>query len=97
MVVSIEQHVDWLAGCLDYARAAGHRVVEATAEAQDKWMAEVDTIAAGTLFPGTKSWYTGANVPGKPRVFSVFLGGVGTYRQICDDVAANDYVGFEFH
>ncbi len=96
VVVSIEQHVDWIAACLSSAHAAGHRVIEARAEAQDDWMAQVDAIAGATLFPGTRSWYTGANIPGKPRSFSTFLGGVGVYRQICDDVAASKYEAFDF-
>lgn len=96
MVLSIEQHVEWIANCLSYAMSEGHMVIEATAEAQDGWMAQVEAIAAATLFPNTRSWYTGANIPGKPRSFTNFLGGVGPYREICDAIAAKGYEGFAF-
>ena len=94
MIVSIEQHVDWIAGCLDHMRAAGHETIEATATAQEAWVAHVNEIGHMTLYPRANSWYMGANIPGKPRVFMPYIGGVGAYRQICDDVAAKGYEGF---
>ena len=94
MVVSIEQHVDWIADCLANARAEGYATVEATDEAQEEWMAQVEAVASITVWPSGDSWYTGANIEGKARSFPIFLGGVGTYRQICDDVAAKGYEGF---
>jgi cyclohexanone monooxygenase len=94
MIVSIEQHVDWIAGCLDHMRAHGHETIEVTAAAQDRWVAHVDEIGHATLYPRANSWYMGANIPGKPRVFMPYIGGVGAYRQICDDVAAKGYEGF---
>lgn len=94
MIVSIEQHVDWIADCLDYMRANGLDCMEATRAAEDKWVAHVNEVAQGTLFPQANSWYMGANVPGKPRIFMPYIGGVGVYRQICNDVATKGYEGF---
>jgi cyclohexanone monooxygenase len=94
MIVSIEQHVDWIADCLGYMRARGLDVMEASRDAEEKWVAHVNEVANGTLYPQANSWYMGANVPGKPRVFMPYIGGVGLYRQICNDVAARDYEGF---
>jgi cyclohexanone monooxygenase len=94
MVVSIEQHVEWIADCLVHAREEGWTTVEATDAAQDQWMAQVAAVASFTVWPTGESWYTGANIPGKARSFPIFLGGVGTYRQICADVAGKGYEGF---
>ena len=94
MIVSIEQHVDWIAGCLAYLRARGYASIEATQAAQDAWVSHVAELGALTLFPVTDSWYMGANVPGKPRVFLPYLGGVGEYRRRCDEEAAAGYPGF---
>ena len=68
--------------------------IEATADAEDRWVAHVNEVAETTLYPLANSWYVGANIPGKPRVFMPYVGGVGAYRQKCDAVAANDYEGF---
>ena len=94
MIVSIEQHVDWLTDCLAHLRARGLDCIEPTQEAEDAWVAHVNEVAHRTLYPQANSWYMGANVPGKPRVFMPYVGGVGTYRQICDEVAAKGYEGF---
>jgi cyclohexanone monooxygenase len=94
MVLSIEQHVDWIADCLAYLRQRQFASIDATKEAEDAWVAHVNEVANTTLFPQANSWYTGANVPGKPRVFMPYIGGVGAYREKCDDVAANGYDGF---
>jgi cation diffusion facilitator CzcD-associated flavoprotein CzcO/acetyl esterase/lipase len=94
MVLSIEQHVDWIADCLGHARERGLATIEATGDAEDAWVAHVDAVAEATLFPRAASWYAGANIPGKPRVFMPYLGGVGTYRNLCDGVAARGYEGF---
>ncbi|MGM4991767.1 flavin-containing monooxygenase [Tardiphaga sp. 841_E9_N1_2] len=94
MIVSIEQHVDWITDCLSYMRDRGAEVMEATRPAEDKWVAHVNEVAAGTLYPQANSWYMGANIPGKPQIFMPYIGGVGVYRQICNDVAAKDYEGF---
>jgi cation diffusion facilitator CzcD-associated flavoprotein CzcO len=94
MVVSIEQHVDWITDCIAHLRSAGYTAIEATEAAQDEWVQHVADVGSFTLFPQADSWYTGANVPGKPRVFMPYIGGVGEFRQKCDAVAANGYEGF---
>jgi cyclohexanone monooxygenase len=94
MIVSIEQHVDWIADCLVYMRDHSLATIEAGGEAEEKWVAHVNEVAQGTLYPQANSWYMGANIPGKPRIFMPYIGGVGVYRQICSDVAANGYEGF---
>jgi cyclohexanone monooxygenase len=94
MIVSIEQHVDWIADCLAYLREHGHATIEPTAEAQEAWVQHVSDVGHTTLYPRAPSWYMGANIPGKPRVFMPYIGGVGVYRQKCDEVAAKGYDGF---
>jgi cyclohexanone monooxygenase len=94
MIVSIEQHVDWIADGLLHMRKQGIATMEADGEAEDKWVAHVNDVAHGTLYPQANSWYMGANVPGKPRIFMPYIGGVGVYRRICDEVAAKGYEGF---
>ena len=68
--------------------------MEATTDAEDKWVAHVNEVADTTLYPQANSWYMGANVPGKPRIFMPYIGGVGPYRQICNEIAAKGYDGF---
>jgi len=94
MIVSIEQHVDWIADCVAYMRDRGLEVMEASKEAEDKWVAHVNEVAHSTLYPQANSWYMGANIPGKPQIFMPYIGGVGAYRQICNNVAAKGYEGF---
>src|SRR5882757_5242346 len=94
MIVSIEQHVDWIADSASYMRDHGLDTMEAAVDAEDKWVAHVNEVAYATLYPQANSWYMGANVPGKPRIFMPYIGGVGPYRQICNDVAAKGYEGF---
>jgi cyclohexanone monooxygenase len=94
MIVSIEQHVDWIADCLAHLRARDHAAIEATVEAEEAWVAHVNDVGHMTLYPRAKSWYMGANVPGKPRIFMPYIGGVGIYREKCDAVAAAGYSGF---
>jgi cyclohexanone monooxygenase len=94
MIVSIEQHVDWITECIAWMRGRDLDTVEANRQAEDDWVAHVNEVAQGTLYPQANSWYMGANIPGKPRIFMPYIGGVGTYRQICDDVAAKGYQGF---
>jgi cation diffusion facilitator CzcD-associated flavoprotein CzcO len=93
MVTSIEHHVEWIAACLDHLRAGGHRRIEATAAAAEEWVAYVNAVAGFTLFPTCNSWYLGANIPGKPRVFMP-LPGFPPYAVKCEDVAAKGYEGF---
>ncbi|MEM9514495.1 MAG: alpha/beta hydrolase fold domain-containing protein [Actinomycetota bacterium] len=94
MMVSIEQHVDWIADTIDHLRADGFATIEPTQQAQDHWVGHVNTFASLTLMPTANSWYMGANVPGKPQVFLPYLGGVGRYRETCDEVVTRDYIGF---
>src|SRR4029079_16650593 len=97
MPVSIEQHVDWIAGCIAYARERGNDVIEADRDAEDRWVEHVNEVANDTLFPTANSWYVGANIPGKPRLFTPYVGGVGEYRRICDEKAARGFAGFAFY
>jgi cation diffusion facilitator CzcD-associated flavoprotein CzcO len=95
MPVAIEQHAEWIADCIANMRARGLERIEPKPEAVDKWIAHVNDAANATLLPQAKhSWYLGANVPGKPRVFMPYAGGMAHYRGICNDVAAKDYEGF---
>jgi cyclohexanone monooxygenase len=94
MIVSIEQHGDWIADCLAWMRERGHAAIEATDAAQEAWVAHVSEVGHATLYPKAASWYMGANVPGKPRVFMPYVGGVGAYRDRCDEVARRGYEGF---
>jgi cyclohexanone monooxygenase len=94
MIVSIEQHVDWITECIGYMRDRDLASMEAKKDAEDNWVDHVNEVAHGTLYPQANSWYMGANVPGKPRIFMPYIGGVGAYRQICNDVAAKGYEGF---
>jgi cation diffusion facilitator CzcD-associated flavoprotein CzcO len=90
----IEMHVDWIARCIEELGRRGSAAIEPTVEAQEQWVARVDELAQGTLFPRANSWFMGANIPGKPRVFLPYVGGAHTYRQIIQEVAENDYAGF---
>jgi cation diffusion facilitator CzcD-associated flavoprotein CzcO/acetyl esterase/lipase len=94
MAVSIEQHADWVADCLAAMRDAGLETIEPTPLAEAGWDEHVQDCAAITLHPTANSWYMGANVPGKPRVFLPYIGGVDAYRQACDEVVAQGYLGF---
>ncbi|MGH7123835.1 MAG: flavin-containing monooxygenase [Stellaceae bacterium] len=95
MPVAIEQHVEWITDCIAHMRAQGIERIEAKPEAMDSWIEKVNAAANATLLPlATHSWYLGANVPGKPRVFMPYAGGMAQYRQICAEVAADGYRGF---
>ncbi len=96
MVLGIEQNVRWITDCLDHMRDNDLRSIEATPAAQAVWDAEVRIAAEATLFPQTDSWYMGSNIPGKPRVFMVYVGGFDTYREKCDAAADAGYEGFVF-
>jgi cation diffusion facilitator CzcD-associated flavoprotein CzcO len=95
MPVAIEQHADWITDCIQHLNDNGLDRIEARADAVDKWVGEVNEMADKTVLPLAKhSWYLGANIPGKPRVFMPYAGGMVRYRQICADVAARGYEGF---
>lgn len=94
MIASIEQHVDWIVGCVAHLRREGIRLIDADAAAEDAWVEHVNQVADSTLYPLANSWYVGANIPGKPRVFMPYVAGLDKYRMICDAVAADSYRGF---
>jgi len=94
MAVSIEQHVDWVARCLCDLREARIETIEPTPTAEAGWVQHVNDCADITLHPTANSWYIGANVPGKPRVFLPYIGGVDAYRKASDEVAGRGYLGF---
>jgi cyclohexanone monooxygenase len=94
MVVSIEQHVDWVAGAITHLRRRGLDRIEATEEAEAAWVRHVGELADATLYPQASSWYVGANIPGKPRVFMPYVAGCGSYRRECEDVVERGYAGF---
>ncbi len=95
MPVAIEQHVEWITDCLAHMRERGLERIEAEPGAADRWVEHVNEAADATLLPqAASSWYLGANVPGKPRVFMPYAGGMARYRGICEEVAAKGYEGF---
>jgi cyclohexanone monooxygenase len=96
MMVSIEQHVEFVARIVADMTDRGAGTVEPTREAEDGWVDQCQEIADQTLFPTAATWYTGANIPGKPRVLLPSLNFVGPYREICDEVADNGFEGFAF-
>ncbi|MCB1684804.1 MAG: cyclohexanone monooxygenase, partial [Pseudomonadales bacterium] len=91
------QHVDWISACIAHMDQRQLRTIEATAAAEQAWIEHVNEVASGTMLtaPSCNSWYLGANIPGKPRIFMPYVGGVGNYRIRCDQVAAANYEGFE--
>jgi cation diffusion facilitator CzcD-associated flavoprotein CzcO len=95
MLVSIEQHVNFIGECLRYMRSNGHTLIEAKLQAEDTWVDHVNNVANQTLYPSCNSWYLGANVPGKTRVFMPLVG-FPPYVKKCEEVVASGYEGFEF-
>jgi cation diffusion facilitator CzcD-associated flavoprotein CzcO len=93
MLPSIEQHVDWIAGCIGAVRERGFTRIEPTEAAEDRWVAHVNEVASATLYPSCNSWYLGANIPGKPRVFMPYLG-FPAYVQKCAEEAAAGFQSF---
>ena len=96
MILACEQHVDWIADCLQYMRNRGLWCIEAEEQAEGAWVQHNNEVADRTLYPLANSWYVGANIPGKPRVFMPYVGGMTAYKKKCDDVAAKGYEGFCF-
>ncbi len=94
MPVAIEQHVEWIADCIAHLGANGLDRIEATKHAEETWDARVNEEAAATLFPQANSWYMGSNIPGKPRMFMPYVGGVNVYREFCNEIAEKGYEGF---
>jgi cation diffusion facilitator CzcD-associated flavoprotein CzcO len=96
MPVAIEQHVDYISGVIGHMQDNGLEAVEPTREAEDEWVDHSQEVAHATLLPESATWYMGANIPGKPQVFLPYLGGLGPYREKCDEIATNGYEGFAF-
>lgn len=95
MTTCLQQQVDWITGCIEFAIQHGKQVVEASKEFEDDWVQHHDETAAKTLVVKTDSWYMGSNVDGKPRRLVSYIGGVGNYHRRCDEIAAQGYPGFE--
>ena len=93
MITSIEQHVEFITECMDYLRKNRLAQIEAKVEAEDRWVEHVNEVAGGTLFNSCSSWYLGANVPGKPRIFMPYVG-FPPYVAKCNEVVAKGYEGF---
>ena len=93
MLPSIEHHVEWISDCIEYLRTRGLQAIEAQPQAQEAWVEHVNEVGESSVYPRCNSWYLGANVPGKPRVFMPYLG-FPPYAEKCAAVAANDYEGF---
>jgi cation diffusion facilitator CzcD-associated flavoprotein CzcO len=91
-----EQNVDWLCRCIEHMQAHGYASVEATPEAEDKWVAHVGELASRSLIPKANTWYTGTNIAGKPRSFPIYVAGLGRYTETCNEVAARGYEGLVF-
>jgi len=94
MIAAIEQHVDWIAGAIDHLHSHQLDRIEPTAAAERAWVDHVNKVADATLYPLANSWYMGANIPGKPRVFMPYVGGFDRYKKHCDAIAARGYEGF---
>ena len=94
MIASIEQHVDWIADAIGYLGKQGLDRIEPAERAETEWVSHVNAVADSTLYPLANSWYVGANIPGKPRVFMPYVGGFDRYKRHCDAVAAKGYEGF---
>jgi len=94
MMISIEQHVDWIADCMIHMRDNDKAAIEATQDAEESWVHHNTEAGNATLYPLANSWYMGSNVPGKPRVLMPYIGGVGVYREECDAIVADGYRGF---
>jgi cyclohexanone monooxygenase len=95
MILACEQHVDWIADCVQYMRDRDLTRIEAEQEAEDYWVQHNNEVADRTLYPLANSWYVGANIPGKPRVFMPYVGGITAYEKKCDEIAAGGYEGFQ--
>ena len=94
MPVCIEQHIEWVGDFIGWMREHSLETAEPDPRAEEEWGAHVNEVANNTLFVYANSWYLGANIPGKPRVFMPYAGGAGTYRKRCNEIAENGYEGF---
>jgi cation diffusion facilitator CzcD-associated flavoprotein CzcO len=96
IVILNEENGDWIAKCIEYMRAKKLATIEAVGDDEDKWVTTVAQLAEKSLIPKANTWYVGSNIAGKPRVFPIYIGGLNKYREICEDVASDDYRGFRF-
>ena len=96
MLQAIEHHVDWIAGCIAHMEKNRLARIDADGEVQVAWAHEVAGMAETTLYTKADSWYMGANVPGKPRVFLMYIGGLDRYVERCDRIVSEGYTGFNF-
>ena len=96
MVTGVEQHVDWIADCLAHIRDRGLDTIETTARDEDDWAGHNDEVAQKSIRGNCASWYTGANIPGKPGGFMPYVGGFPAYAEKCEQVAMDGYAGFVF-
>lgn len=97
MPAAIEQHVEWITDCIEFMQRNDHRCIESPESSVEQWVNEVNATADKTLLPSIKhSWYLGANIPGKPRVFMPYAGGLDQYRTLCQQAADDNYQGFVF-
>jgi cation diffusion facilitator CzcD-associated flavoprotein CzcO len=94
MLPSIEQHVEWISDCIVHMRDHAKRRIEATVDAENAWVEHVTEVAGGNLRSTCSSWYVGANIPGKPRVFMPYIGGFPMYVEKCEEIVRNGYEGF---
>jgi len=95
-VAAMEQHIEWIADCIGHLRAHGYRTIDAQADAQREWIEHATSLVAATVLvhPSCNSWYNGANVPGKKRMYMGYTAGIPEYRRRCDEIAAQGYRGF---
>jgi len=92
---TIEHDVEWIADCIEYAEQHGITAIEPTEQAEREWVRYTAELLEGTLYLKADSWWLGANIPGKPRVFMAFVGGLNKYRKRCADIADAGYEGFQ--
>ena len=98
MPMAIEQHVEWIKDCIEFMNKKDYSTIEANKNSAEKWGAEVNLVANKTLLPTVKhSWYLGANIPGKPRVFMPYAGGLPRYTEVCDNIKNNNYKEFNLN
>jgi hypothetical protein len=93
MILAGEQHTDWIVDCLAHMQTQGHNRIEVEQATEDAWVQHNNEIADSTLYPLANSWYVGANIPGKPRIFMPYVGGFDRFKRTCDEVAAKGYEG----
>ena len=94
MLPTIEQHVEWVSDCIVHMRDRQRQSIEPSETAEAAWVMHNEEVSNNTLKPSCGSWYVGANIPGKPRVFLPYFGGFPAYIEKCNDVVAKGYEGF---